>query len=146
MVNAGFTIHHLQLSPMATGELKISMLGPLQVCINGVSAEFRTDALRVLLAYLAAHQGRFQRRDTLAGLLALDRPNNEALTYLRHRLTRLRRAVSDDKATPPYFQIDRKQMLLRTGDDITIDLITFEQHLHTVETHAHRTLAGCPTS
>ena len=112
--------------------------------MGSVSAEFRTDALRVLLAYLAAYQGRFQRRDTLAGLLAPDRPNKAALTYLRNRLSRLRRAIGDNKATPPYFEIDRKQILLRSGDDIAIDLIAFDQHLHRVETHPHRTLAGCP--
>ena len=51
-------------------ELRISMLGPLQVQVGGQKAEFRTDAQRVLLAWLAVHQGVPQRRDPLAGLLS----------------------------------------------------------------------------
>jgi hypothetical protein len=50
--------------------LRISMLGPLQVTVGETPAKFRTDAERVLLAYLAAHQGIPQRRDTLAALLS----------------------------------------------------------------------------
>lgn len=121
--------------------LEIEMLGPLQVRVREVAAEFRTDAERVLLAYLAAHQGIPQRRDTLAGLLSPDRPDTEALTYLRNRLTRLRSALGDDEATPPWFDVDRKQITLRAGDDIVIDVTRFEQHLATVERHAHRQLA-----
>ncbi|MCP5099491.1 MAG: hypothetical protein GY943_28380, partial [Chloroflexi bacterium] len=128
-----------------SGTLQINLLGSLQVTVGEKTAVFRTDALRVLLAYLAAHQGIPQRRDILAGLLSPDRPNKEALTYLRNRLTRLRRVLSDDTAVPPYLDIDRKQIALRTGDDIVIDVIQFEQHLTTVETHPHRQLAGCPT-
>ena len=125
--------------------LRINLLGAFQVSVGGKTAVFRTDALRVLLAYLAANQGVPQRRDTLAGLLSPDRPDKEALTYLRNRLARLRKAIGDETAVPPYLDIDRKQLALRTGDDIAIDVIQFEQHLQTVETHAHRQLAGCPT-
>jgi len=125
--------------------LQIKLLGSLQVQVGGKTAVFRTDAQRVLLAYLAAHQGLPQRRDTLAGLLSPDRPDQEALTYLRNRLTRLRDALGDDAATPPWFDVDRKQITLRPGDDIVIDVIQFEQCLATVETHPHRQLAGCPT-
>ncbi len=125
--------------------LRINLLGPLQVTVGDYPAEFRTDALRVLLAYLAARQGVPQRRDTLAALLSPNRGDRDALTYLRNRLTRLRRTLSDDAATPPWFVIDRKEIALRTGDDILIDITRFEQLLATVEGHAHRQLAGCPT-
>lgn len=121
------------------------MLGPLMVTAVNQPAVFRTDALRVLLAYLAAHQGVPQRRDTLAGLLSPDRPNKEALTYLRNRLSRLRKVIGDDTAVPSYLHIDRKQITLRTGDDIFIDIVQFENALKAVETHPHRQLAGCPT-
>ena len=127
------------------GALKISLLGPLQVQVGGATAEFRTDSQRALLAYLAIHQGVPQRRDTLAGLLSPDRADQEALTYLRNRLTLLRRALGDDDATPPWFEVDRKQIALRAGDDIVIDIIQFERCLALVESHPHRQLAGCPT-
>ena len=127
------------------GELRINLLGSLTVTIGGQTAVFRTDAERVLLATLAAHQGVPQRRDTLAGLLSPDRPDKKALTYLRNRLTRLRKFIGDDTAVPPYLTIDRKQIALREGDDVQIDLIQFERALTAVETHLHRQLAGCPT-
>lgn len=130
---------------MVKGELRIEMMGALRVKVGEKTAVFRTDALRVLLAYLAVHQGSPQRRDTLAGLLSPDRPDKEALTYLRNRLTRLRKVIGDDQATPPYLDIDRKQITLRNGDDIIIDMVQFEQCLAAVETHPHRQLAGCPT-
>lgn len=124
--------------------LTIEMLGPLQVRLGGAAVAFRTDAERILLAYLAAHQGNAQRRDTLAGLLSPERSDVEALTYLRNRLTRLRAALRDQEASPAWLLIDRKQIALRSGEGITIDLVDFEQHLATVEQHAHRQLAGCP--
>lgn len=120
------------------------MLGALQVQVGDETAHFRTDSQRALLAYLAAHQGAPQRRDTLASLLSPDRPDQEALTYLRNRLTLLRGALGDDAATPPWFDVDRKQITLRAGDDIVIDLTRFEQLLALVEAHPHRQLAGCP--
>lgn len=121
------------------------MLGPLQVTVGGETAEFRTDAMRVLLAYLAAHQGTPQRRDTLAGLLSPDRPDQEALTYLRNRLTLLRKAIKDAEVARPWLELDRKQIALREGADIAVDVTHFDQLLTHVERHAHRELAGCPT-
>lgn len=124
--------------------LKISLLGPLTATLDNQPISFRTDAQRVLLAYLAAHHGMPQRRDTLAGLLSPDRNDKDALTYLRNRLTRLRSALKDDAATPPWLTIDRKQITLRIGTDVIIDVTEFEQRLDAVEKHAHRQLAGCP--
>ena len=130
---------------MVNVELRIEMLGALRVTVGEVTAVFRTDAERTLLATLAAHQGQPQRRDTLAGLLSPDRPDKEALTYLRNRLTRLRSFIGDDTATPPYLEIDRKQITLRTGDDIVVDVVQFTQGVGAVAAHPHRQLAGCPT-
>lgn len=125
--------------------LEIDLLGFFQVRVSGHIAPFRTDAERVLLAYLAAQQGIGQRRDSLAGLLSPERPDIEALTYLRNRLSRLRTALGDEHARPSWFDADRKQIALRHGDDILIDLSRFEEHLAAVEAHAHRQLADCPS-
>ncbi|MEM7112696.1 MAG: BTAD domain-containing putative transcriptional regulator, partial [Chloroflexota bacterium] len=125
--------------------LKVDLLGPLQVSVDGAAPKFETDAQRVLLAYLAVHQGAAQRRDSLAGLLSPDRPNKQALTYLRNRLAALRRVLGDKTAVPPWFDVERKQVALRVGDDIQIDIVQFEQLLAAVEAHDHRHLAGCPT-
>ena len=136
--------YHFPHSLLMT-KLRIEMLGSLQVTVGGKPALFRTDAERALLAYLAAQQGIPQRRDTLTALLSPDRPDSDALTYLRNRLTRLRDALDDNEATPPWLDVDRKQIILRKGGDILVDLTQFEQQLTTVETHPHRQLTGCPT-
>ena len=127
-----------------TTDLRISLLGSFQVDMGGETLNFRTDAQRVLLAYLAAHQATPLRRDTLAGLLSPDRPDKESLVYLSNRLGRLRKTIGSDNASPPWLTIDRKQITLRNGDDILIDSIQFDELLATVDTHPHRTLAGCP--
>lgn len=121
------------------------MFGPLRVRVAGEMADFRTHAEWALLPYLAACQGAAQRRDSLAGLLSPDRSDIEALTYLRNRLTRLREQIGDDKAEPPWLELDRKQIGLRSSERIVVDLSQFDQHLATVEAHAHRQLAGCPS-
>jgi len=125
--------------------LRIALLGSLTVTSGDRPVLFRTDAERTLLAYLAVYQGVPQRRDLLAALLSPDRPDRDALTYLRNRLTRLRAALQDDQAVPPWLVADRKAVSLRRGSDIDVDLSHFEQHLNAVETHPHRQLAGCPT-
>jgi predicted ATPase/DNA-binding SARP family transcriptional activator len=125
--------------------LEITLFGPLQVRLSGQPVAFRTDAERALLAILAAAQGIPQRRDTLAALLSPDRPDVEALTYLRNRLARLREALADREPLSPWFAVDRKQIALRSGTAVLVDLAQFAQHLAAVEGHAHRELAGCPT-
>lgn len=147
--HSSFTIGNLPFTILSSftlmATLRISLLGPLTVTIDNHPIAFRTDAERALLTYLATRQGIPQRRDTLATLLSPDRGDSDALTYLRNRLTRLRRALHDEEAAPPWLIVDRKQITLRTGDNIVIDVTQFEQLLTTVESHAHRQLAGCPT-
>lgn len=92
--------------------LTIQLLGPLQVRVGEHEATFRTDAERALLAILAAHQGAAQRRDTLAALLSPDRPDVEALTYLRNRLARLRDALLARSAWTEALAVAQRQLQL----------------------------------
>jgi predicted ATPase/DNA-binding SARP family transcriptional activator len=139
-VEKNFRVTHKLLQ-----QLEIALLGPLQVRLNGQEADFRTDAERALLVYLAAYQGQAQRRDTLAGLLSPERADVEALTYLRNRLTRLRSAIGDEQAGASWLDLDRKQITLRASEQIQVDLTQFEQLLKNVERHPHRQVAGCPS-
>ncbi|RME58223.1 MAG: hypothetical protein D6790_12245, partial [Caldilineae bacterium] len=50
----------------------------------------------------------------------------------------------DEDASPPWFLVDRKQIVLRRGEDVVVDLVRFQDLMRGVETHAHRRLAGCP--
>lgn len=124
--------------------LTISLLGPFAVTQDGRPVtEFRTDALRALLAVLALERGRPQRRESLAHLLSPDRPDKEAKTYLRNRLTRLRKTIGDDKAEPPFLEINRKEIMLH--EHVQVDVAEFDHLLAEVRQHSHRTLSGCPT-
>ena len=123
--------------------LKIDLLGTFQVWVGHELADFRTDAERALLAYLAVHQGIPQRRDVLAGLLSPDRSDAEALTYVRNRLTRLRDALHDHDGARSWFEIDRKQITLRQSDAISVDVTLVSQIVKRVESHHHRQLSGC---
>lgn len=125
--------------------LSIQLFGPFTVTEgeNDSPLAFRTDALRALLAILALERGKPLRREALASLLAPDRPDKEALTYLRNRLTRLRKTIGDDKADPPYLEINRKEILL--NEQVAVDVAEFERLLNEVNGHAHREVSGCPS-
>lgn len=81
--------------------LALSFLGTFQVTLNGQPVRnFRVNAARALLAYLAVEADRPHRREALAGLLWPDVPDATALTHLRHTLSDLRKAISDDDHAP----------------------------------------------
>ena len=74
--------------------LRLRLLGGCE-CASaaGDPIAFPTRKVRALLAYLAANQGRAQRRDKLAALLWEDRPQAQARADLRKSLSRLRQAL-----------------------------------------------------
>ena len=68
--------------------IEISLLGPLQVAVNGRTVtDFRTESERAVLVYLAMHSDTACRRDALAALLWPDRPDAAAFRNLRVTLT-----------------------------------------------------------
>lgn len=84
--------------------LSIFLLGPLQVTLDGESiTDFATDKARALLAYLAVESDRPHRRDTLAGLLWPDRPQQKARQNLRKTLARARQVIGDDQEGANHF-------------------------------------------
>ena len=132
---------------MSSGKLTIRLLGPLQASHDhNPITNFKTDSVRALLAILAMRQGQTQRRDTLATLLAPDdKTDQEALSYLRIALTRLRKALQDKGADPPYLLINRKEIALNVGDHIFVDVLRFNDLLEQVATHLHREVNECVT-
>ncbi|MCB0126888.1 MAG: regulator, partial [Caldilineaceae bacterium] len=62
--------------------LAISLLGPLQIQLDGQPITLPYDKVRALLAYLALESTRPLRRDTLTALLWPEQPDKEA----RHNL------------------------------------------------------------
>ncbi len=119
------------------GTLTIELLGSMRISRDGEPAiDFEAEAARALLAYLAANAERPVPREVLAGLLWPEWPDADALRNLRTTLYRLRNAISDRNADPPYLLISRGDLQLDVGSDISVDLHTFDEHLRWVGRHA----------
>jgi DNA-binding SARP family transcriptional activator len=106
--------------------LAISLLGPFQVTRDGKPvARFESDTARALLGYLVMQPGVAHRREILAGLLWPERPDSEALRNLRVALSRLRDAIGDREAGPPFLHITRKTLQFNADSDCWLDVGAF---------------------
>jgi len=108
--------------------LKLSLFGPFQAQLHSQPiTHFESGKVRALLAYLAAEAGRTHRRETLAGLLWPDRPDQAAHTNLRHALSSLRRSIGDQQADPPYLRIDPGTIRFNPDSDFWLDAAEFDK-------------------
>src|SRR5262245_22811148 len=109
--------------------LRLSFLGPFQVMRdNATVTAFATDLARALLVYLAVEADRPHRREALAGLLWPDRPDAAALQNLRQTLARLRRALGDETAAPPFLLITPGSIQFN-AETADVDVTTFQNLL-----------------
>lgn len=122
--------------------LFLSFLGPFQVMLEDQPATFATDRARALLAYLAVEADRPHRRETLAALLWPDRPEATARRSLSQALVRLRRAIHDYHASPPFLLITGKTIQFNAAA-AELDVACFESLLAAYANHPHSSLAGC---
>lgn len=76
--------------------LEIRLLGQFAAQIDGAAVEVPSRQKQALLAYLALNAGTPQRRERVAGLLWPDSTEENARTYLRQALWRVRKAIGDD--------------------------------------------------
>ena len=114
----------------STPRLVISLLGPLHVLIDGHRpAEFTSDKVRDLLAYLAAQPERPHRREMLAGLLWPESPERSARASLRNALARLRHAIDDHHADPPLLTVTYQTILFSPSAQSRLDIAEFERLL-----------------
>ena len=75
--------------------LSIALLGRFEVTLDSQAVTgFRSDKVRLLLAYLAVEADRAHRRDTLAGLFWPGYAPSSALTSLRTALANLRQVLA----------------------------------------------------
>ena len=89
----------------------ISLLGTFQVTLDDRPVtNFVTDKTRALLAYLAVERDRPHRRESLAGLLWPDQPDQDARRNLRQALFNLRQALADTDEQQPVLCIDRNDV------------------------------------
>ena len=112
--------------------LKISLLGSFQAWLGGNPVtSFESNKVRALLAYLAVEIDRPHSRDTIAGLLWPDYPQDSARSNLRWALSSLRRTINDyspvDSSTnPPHLLVDRECVQFNSLSDYWLDVSIFK--------------------
>ncbi|UCC87717.1 MAG: winged helix-turn-helix domain-containing protein, partial [Anaerolineales bacterium] len=123
--------------------LYLSLLGPFQVTLEDQPAVFATDRARALLAYLAVEANRPHRREALAALIWPDYPEAAARRSLSQALVRVRRAIDDYHASPPFLLITGKTIQFNAAT-AKLDVARFENLLATCAAHPHPALVECP--
>jgi DNA-binding SARP family transcriptional activator len=123
--------------------LFLSFLGSFEVRLRGQLATFATDRTRALLAYLAVEANRPHRREALATLLWPNQTEEAALRNLTQTLVRLRQAIDDYHATPPFLQITAKTVAFK-AETAELDVVRFQTLRAACATHSHSSLAVCP--
>jgi DNA-binding SARP family transcriptional activator/predicted ATPase len=114
--------------------LKLQFLGSFKAQLNGQTViESRAKRIEALLAFLAIESDQAHRRERLVGLLFPEIPDEQARTNLRQTLTRLRRAIDDQKAEPPFLLITRESTQFNRESDYFLDVENFTDSLY-----------GCP--
>jgi DNA-binding SARP family transcriptional activator len=108
--------------------LKLSVFGSLQTQLHGQPiTHFESDKIRALLVYLAVESSRAHRREALAGLLWPDRPEQVALTNLRHALSSLRKSIQDQSATSPLLLVQPGTIRFNPESDFWLDVAEFDR-------------------
>ena len=124
--------------------LSLSLFGRVGIAVDGEPVtHFGADTAQALLAYLAMHAGTPCRRASLAGLLWSDYDESSAFADLRQALRRLRTAIGDRDAPPPFLLVTRTTIAFNTESDYWLDVDAFSGVLDTVRTHAHRSVETC---
>jgi DNA-binding SARP family transcriptional activator/predicted ATPase len=126
--------------------LSLSLLGPFQVALDGEPVtDFATDKTRALLAYLAVESDHPHRRDTLAGLLWPDQPQQSARHNLRQALSNLRQAIGDqgDAQAEPFLIVTRHSLQFNLHSQHTLDVAILKSIVSDCRQHRHRHLHTC---
>jgi predicted ATPase/Tfp pilus assembly protein PilF len=124
--------------------LSIGALGPLVITLDGQTITgLAYDKVWALLVYLAHSTDHPHRRESLAGLLWPDQPEEKARTNLRQALARLRQAIGDANATPPFLLIEHAGIQFNGASDATLDVTEFSSLLTACAAHAHRHAESC---
>ena len=126
--------------------LSISLFGPFHVLLDGEPVtHFEYDKVRALLAFLAIESDRPHRREFLAGLLWPEQPEAAAFQSLRQALSRLRHAINDSSAQPPFLHVRRDSIQFNLSSHVSVDVIRFTNLINASHSHRHRNPRSCQT-
>ncbi|MEW5960834.1 MAG: BTAD domain-containing putative transcriptional regulator, partial [Chloroflexota bacterium] len=104
---------------------------------------FGYDKVRALLAYLAVEVDRPHRRQALAGLLWPERPERCAHQSLSQALFKLRRAIGDPEAEPPFLLVTPQTLQFNPSSDYHLDVTAFTDLITACQAHTHDRLETC---
>ena len=117
--------------------LKLFLLGPPRVDLDGSPVEIQRRKAFALLIYLAV-SGQPHSRDTLATLFYPDHSQSRARAYLRRDLATLNTGLAGD-----WLNIDRDTVELKPDDDLWLDIKRFRQCLSACQSHGHAPETPC---
>ena len=110
--------------------LTLNFFGGFQAAVdNEPIPESRAKRIEALLIFLAMEANRSHRREVLIGLLFPDMPDEAARTNLRQTFSRLRRAIHDAQANPPFLLSSRESTQFNLESDHTLDVAQFQNGL-----------------
>ena len=126
--------------------LSLALLGPIQVTLAGQPiTPFKYDKVGALLVYLAVEAERAHEREALMGLFWPDLPEEAARNNLRQALVKLRDAIGDRTADPPFLLTSRAMLQFDRASDHQLDVAVFTALLDACDHHPHRHPESCKT-
>ena len=106
--------------------LSVSLLGTLRVVRDGsLVSNFDTDKTRALLAYVCAESARAHQRDTLAGLLWPEQPEEAARRSLRQALYKLRQILGEEEGSSGFLLVTTQSVQIDPSSDYELDVAMF---------------------
>jgi predicted ATPase/DNA-binding SARP family transcriptional activator len=128
-----------------TGHLAITLLGrPLVTVGRQPVLGPQHERVLALLAFLAIESGRPHARTSLAAQFWPDEPAVRAHQNLRQCLSRLRRAIGDERLDAPHLLADVTQVQFNRAADYRLDVEDFAALMDATDGHGHRRLEACP--
>src|SRR5258708_928008 len=101
--------------------LSLSVLGSVQVTLDGQLIARIANKVRALLLILVIERETAHRRETLAEMLWPERDGGAGTASLRNGLSESRQAIHDENATPPFLVINREKLQINRDSRITVD-------------------------
>ena len=123
-------------------QLVLQLFGSFATTLNGTTlAQFRSDKIRGLLAYLATESDRPHRRETLASLFWSEWSRQDSLRNLRKSLHRLRQLLGKEAADSLLF-ISRQSVQINR-EHLQVDVLQFQSAVLATAQHQHDDLVSC---
>ncbi|MBV7334095.1 hypothetical protein KFU94_38850, partial [Chloroflexi bacterium TSY] len=125
----------------AESDLRLYLLGGFRAefCSQPLR-KFKTAKVRALLVYLAIESEWPHERSALAGLLWPEMQEQAALRNLTQTLVRVRKAICDEQATPPFLLMSRQTIQMNQASHFWVDVHDLLQGTALVQVNHHSLL------